>query len=271
VSDAVAHLDVDGARLAYRVDGPADAPPLALLHSLGTDLRMWDAQAAALARDFRVVRPDFRGHGGSDISPAPVTVERLGADVLALLDHLGVARAHLCGLSLGGVVALSLAARHPARVGRVVLANTGARIGSAESWDARVAAVRAGGTGALRDTVIPRWLSAGFRARRPDVARALGDMLAATPAEGYAAACLALRGADLRDVALTVRAPTLIIAGEADEATPPSLSEALHAAIAGSELLVLPGAAHLSNVELPDAFTGAAARFLAAGAAAAAR
>jgi 3-oxoadipate enol-lactonase len=259
----VTHLNVDRTRLAYRVDGADAEPALALLHSLGTDLRLWDAQAAALARDFRVVRPDFRGHGGSDVSREPVTVDRLGRDVLALLDYLSVERAHLCGLSLGGVVALWVAAHHPDRVGRLVLANTGARIGTAESWEARIRAVREGGMAALRDVVLARWLSADFRARHPEVVRLYADMLEATPAEGYVAACLALRDADLRGVAGTVRTPTLVIAGELDEATPPALSEALHAAIPGSELVVLPGAAHLSNVERPDEFTRALSRFLA--------
>ena len=256
------HLTIDGTRIAYRVDGPESAPPLALLHSLGTDMTLWDAQAAALARDFRVIRHDVRGHGASEVSREPVTVERLGRDLLALLDHLGAPRAHLCGLSLGGVTAIWAAVHHPARVGHLVLANTGARVGTPEMWDTRVRAVRDGGLAPLRDMVLARWLSADFRARHPDATRALGDVLEATPAEGYVAACLALRDTDLRDVAPTVRAPTLVIAGELDEATPPALGEELRAAIPGAELAVLPGAAHLSNVERPEEFTRLVAAFL---------
>ncbi|HEU4702306.1 MAG TPA: alpha/beta fold hydrolase, partial [Conexibacter sp.] len=141
-----AHVEVDGVRLAYRVDGSgADAPAVVLLHSLGTHLGMWEPQVAPLAQRFRVVRYDCRGHGASDVAAGPLTVERLGRDVIALLDHLEIERAHLCGISLGGLTALWLAVHHPDRADRVVLANTGARIGSAESWDARIAAVERGG------------------------------------------------------------------------------------------------------------------------------
>jgi 3-oxoadipate enol-lactonase len=255
-------LDVGGARLAYRTDGAADAPPLVLAHSIGTDLRLWDPQVPALAERFRVVRYDARGHGGSDVPDGPVTIERLGRDLLALLDHLGIARADVCGLSLGGITAMWVAAHHPERVGRAVLANTAARVGTVEGWDARIAAVRAGGMASIRDVVLARWLSAEFRARCPDVARTLGDRLEATPAAGYAAVCAALRDADLRDAVRTIRAPTLIVAGALDEATPPSQSEELHAAIARSELVVLPDAAHLSNVERPQEFTTYVLRFL---------
>jgi 3-oxoadipate enol-lactonase len=256
-------VDVGGARLAYRLEGVDDAPPLVLAHSIGSDLHLWDAQAAALAERFRVVRYDARGHGGSSVSAGPVTIERLGRDLVALLDHLSIARAHVCGLSLGGITAMWVAAHEPARVRRVVLANTAARIGTTESWDARIAAVEAGGMASVRDVILARWLSAGFRARRPEVARAFGDRLVRTPAAGYLAACVALRDADLRDAVHSIRAPALVVAGERDEATPPSQSEELRAAIAGSELVVLPDVAHLSNVEKPEEFTAHVLHFLA--------
>ena len=258
-----ARLEVDGVHLAYQVDAPsAEAPAVVMLHSLGTDLRMWEPQARDLARRFRVVRYDSRGHGASDVSTETVTIERLGRDVIALLDHLGIERAHLCGISLGGLTALWLAVQHPARVDRVVLANTGARVGSAESWEARIAAVQRGGMPAIREPVLARWTGEAFRAAHPDVARQLGEMLDHTPADGYVAACRALRDADLRADAHAVRAPTLIVAGGIDQSTPPALGEALHAAIPGSVLVVLPGAAHLSNVERPNEFTAIVTRFL---------
>ena len=257
------HLDVGGARLAYETHGADDAPPLVLAHSIGTDRHLWDPQVAALAERFRVVRYDVRGHGASSVSTEPVTIETLGRDLLALLDHLGAGRADVCGLSLGGITAMWVAVHAPERVRRVVLANTAARVGTVESWEARIAAVRAGGMAPLRDVVLARWLSAGYRARHPEVARALGDRFAATPADGYVAACVALRDADLRDAVRAIRAPTLIVAGAADEATPPAQSEELHDAIAGSELVVLPEAAHLSNVERPEEFTAHVVRFLA--------
>jgi len=134
-------LIVDGARLAYRLDGADDAPPLVFINSLGTDYGMWAAQVAALSRSLRVIRYDIRGHGHSGVSDTHVTIERFGRDLLALFDHLGIARTHICGLSLGGVIALWLAAHHPERVSRAVFANTAARIGSVESWSARIDAV----------------------------------------------------------------------------------------------------------------------------------
>jgi 3-oxoadipate enol-lactonase len=258
-----ARVEIDGVHLAYRVDGAgADAPAVVLLHSLGTHMGMWAPQVGPLARRFRVVRYDCRGHGASDVAAGPLTVERLGRDVIALLDHLEIERAHLCGISLGGLTALWLAVHRPERVDRVVLANTGARIGSAESWDARIAAVERGGMAAVRDAVLARWVGEAFRASHPDVARVLGEMLDLTPPAGYVAACRALRDADLRADARTVRTPTLVVAGERDESTPPALGEELHAAIPGSALVVLPDAAHLSNVERPDEFTAIVARFL---------
>lgn len=183
-------LKINGVQLAYRVDGPApDAPVVVLLHSLGTDLRMWEAQVTPLARRFRVVRYDCRGHGESDVAAGPLTIERLGRDVLALLDHLEIQRAHLCGISLGGLTTLWLAVHHPERVDRAVLANTGARIGSHEFWAARIEAVQQGGMSAVRDAVLARWLGAKFRDAHPNVTRDLGEMLDHTPVAGYVAPC----------------------------------------------------------------------------------
>ena len=252
---ATEHVEIDGLGIAYRVDGHEPADALVLVNSLGTDLRMWDPQMEALVRHFRVIRYDCRGHGDSDVPAGPATIDRLGADLVALLDHLHVERAHLCGLSLGGLTALWAAAHHPARVKRAVFANTAARLGTTQSWDERIGAVRAGGMAAIRDAVVARFLGAQFRAARPDVARRIGDMVEATPATGYLAACAALRDADLRDVAPSIRAPSLIVAGELDESAPVRQSEELHAAIAGSELVVLAGAAHLTNVERAEEFT----------------
>jgi 3-oxoadipate enol-lactonase len=188
----------DGVRLHYRIDGPPDGPPLLFVNSLGTDLRMWDPQVDLLADDLRVIRYDSRGHGRSDAPSGEYTVERLALDALALLDALDVERATICGLSLGGIVALWLAIYRPARVGRLVLANTAARIGTDENWRARTAAVEAGGMAAIRDAVLARFLSRDFRQRNPDVAERIGDMVLSTPAHGYIAACAALRDADLR-------------------------------------------------------------------------
>ena len=254
---------VDGVPLAYRVDGPADAPPLVLVNSLGTNLRMWERQVATLGERLRVVRYDIRGHGCSGVSEPPITLARLGGDLLALIDHLDIARAHICGVSLGGLIALWCAIHHPERVARAVFANTAARIGSVESWSARIELVRQGGMAAVREMALARFFSPTFRAHHPEVADAFGAMLEATDPAGYIAACTALRDADLRPLVPTVRVPSLILAGALDESTPPSQSEELHAAIPGSTLVVLPEASHLSNVEQPEAFNAQLLRFLA--------
>jgi 3-oxoadipate enol-lactonase len=247
-------LTEDGVRLHYRVDGPADGSPVLLINPLGTDLRMWQPQVDALADRFRVIRYDSRGHGQSDAPPGPYTLERLALDALALLDTFDIQRANVCGLSLGGLVALWLAIYRPARVRRAVFANTAARIGSVESWTARIEAVQAGGMAAIRDAILARFLSVGYRAREPAVTRQIAEMLDRTPLHGFIGACAALRDADLRHLASTVEAPSLVIGGELDEATPPAQAEDLHAAIVPSELMVIPGVAHLSNLEAPEWF-----------------
>jgi 3-oxoadipate enol-lactonase len=245
----------DGTRINYQVDGPANGPVLLFINSLGTNLGMWAPQARTLANRVRIIRYDTRGHGLSDAPPGPYTVERLGLDALALLDALGVDRANVCGLSLGGLTALWLAIHHPDRVGRAVFANTAARIGSPETWSARIAAVEAGGMAAIRDAVLARFLSAGFREREPGMTDTVGAMLLTTPPQGYIGCCAALRDADLRNLISTIEARSLVIGGELDEATPPAQAEDLHAGIVPSELMVIPGVAHLSNLEAPDLFS----------------
>ena len=259
---ATARVAIDGLNIAYRVDGDESADALVLINSLGTDLRLWEPQMEELTRHFRVIRYDCRGHGESDVPRNPATIDRLGTDLIALLDHLHVERAHLCGLSLGGLTALWVAAHHPERVGRAVFANTAARLGTTQSWDERKRAVRAGGMAAISETVVGRFLGAAFRADNPGLARLICDMVEATPPAGYLAACAALRDADLRGVVKDIRAPSLILAGELDESAPPLQSEELHAAIAGSELVVLRGAAHLTNVEQAGEFTRVVSTFL---------
>lgn len=246
---------VDGVRLAYRLDGEDQSPPIVLINSLGTDLRMWDPQIPELSRSLHVVRYDVRGHGQSEVSDKAVTIERLGLDLLALLDQLSLAKVRICGLSLGGVIALWLAINHPERIERAVFANTAARIGTVEGWNARIESVQAGGMAAVRGDVVARFLSAGFRARDPETTHWIGDMLEATDPAGYVAACAAVRDADLRDLVHNIRIPSLIIAGGIDESTPPAQAEELHNAISGSSLRIFPEVAHLSNLEQPKAFT----------------
>ncbi len=244
------------------LDGPADAPVVILAHSLGTDHRLWDAQAAALRSRFRVLRYDVRGHGATPPPPGPWTIADLGRDVLALADRLGIERFHFCGLSIGGLVGLWLALHAGARLGKLVLCNTAARIGTVESWNARIAAVEAGGTAAIADGALERWLTAPFIARAPEVAARARAWLLATPPEGYAGCCAAIRDFDVRGEVGRIGAPTLVIAGAADVATTPGEARFLAERIPGAHLVVLP-AAHLSNLEAEPDFTAALLDFLA--------
>jgi 3-oxoadipate enol-lactonase len=255
------HADIPGGRLGYELTGPEGAPVLLLCHSIGTSRALWDPQLPALAARHRVLRYDHRGHGASTATPGPYTIEGLARDALALLDELGLARVSVCGLSLGGQVALWLACFAPERVDRLVLANTAARLGTRALWDDRIAAVEQGGLVPMADGVMARWLSEPFRQAHPRETQRLRAIFLATPAAGYAACCAALRDADLRDAASSVRAPTLLVAGARDVATPPADLRALEGWIPGARYVELP-AAHLSNVEAADAFTAAVAQHL---------
>lgn len=235
--------------------GPADAPPLVLSNSLGADLRMWDPQADALAERFRLVRYDTRGHGGSPVPDGPYSIEHVGHDALALLDHLGIERAHWVGLSLGGMTGMWLAVNAPERLDRLVLLCTSARLGPAETWRERAETVRAQGTEAVAEAGVGRWLTERFRDEHPDTAAWLRDMIAATPDAGYAACCAVIEHMDLTPALPGITTPTLVIAGAQDPATPPEHAERIAAAVPGARLEVLDPAAHLANVEQPEAVT----------------
>ncbi len=252
----------DGVELHYRLDGDEAAPVLVLSNSLGTDLNMWEPQMRALALRFRVLRYDTRGHGLSGLPPAPYQVERLGRDVLALLDGLGIARVHFCGLSMGGMTGMWLGVHAPDRIGRLVLCNTAAKIGTPEIWNARIAAVEKGGMATIQPGVIQRWFTEDFVARHPEAVAPIAAMLLATAPEGYAAACGAVRDMDQRQAIAAIRAPTLVIAGTHDLATSAAEGRAVADAIPNAKYVELP-AAHLSNIESAPAFTDALVHFLA--------
>jgi 3-oxoadipate enol-lactonase len=242
--------------VAHDVSGPAEAPVLVLAGSLGADRSMWDGQLAGLTDGARVVRYDHRGHGASPVPAGPYALADLGADVLGLLDALGVERASFCGLSLGGMVGMWLAANAPARIDRLVVVCTSAHLPPAEGWLERARAVRAAQTTeAVADAVLARWLTPAFAAERPGELRRLRAMLVATPPEGYARACEAIAAMDLRPDLGRIAAPTLVIVGEDDPATPPPHGELIARGIAGARLERVASAAHLANVEQADAVT----------------
>ena len=249
----------DNCRIAWRTDGDASNPPLLLGNSLGTSFGMWE-QVPAWADTHYVVRFDMRGHGDSDVAPTGFGIDRLGRDVLGLLNHLEISRSNFVGLSLGGMIGQWLGVNAPQRLGRLVLANTSAYMGSPESWNARIAAVRSGGMAAIADAVVERWFTPAFRqsSAEPD---AILQMLLATDPEGYCGACAAIRDMDQRASVAQISVPTLVIGGKYDPATPPEHAEFLAAAIAGAALEMLP-AAHLSNIECPGQFTKLVLDFL---------
>ncbi|PHV17523.1 3-oxoadipate enol-lactonase [Janthinobacterium sp. BJB1] len=253
--------EVDGIGLHYRTDGERGKPCLLLSNSLGTDLSMWDVQAAALAGDFFVVRYDTRGHGQSAGGGAPFGIERLGLDVVALLDHLDIARAAFCGISMGGLTGQWLGIHQPRRLTQLVLANTAARIGAAAPWQLRAEQVRRDGMAAVADGAAARWFTPQLIAREPDTVARMTATLRSQDAGGYAACCEALAQADLRAQVATIAVPTLIIAGEHDLVTTVDDGRWLQQRIAGSRLASVP-ASHISNVEAADLFTAQLRTFL---------
>jgi 3-oxoadipate enol-lactonase len=241
----------------HRLDGPADAPVVVLSNSLGSTLEMWAPQVAPLTQRFRLLRYDHRGHGRSEVPPGPYTIGELAGDVLELLDSLGLDRVSFCGLSMGGMIGMRLAAEAPARVDRLVLSCTSAHLPPPELWVERAATARGGGIGELADGAMERWFTPAFRAEQPDTVARIREQVATTPAEGYAACCEAIRDWDFRDRLGTIEAPTLVIAAAHDPSTPPEHGEAIARAIPGAGMRILPGAAHLANVERPETFTEA--------------
>jgi len=257
------YVEFDDALTHYRWDGAETRPTLVLANSLGTALAMWDPQIAAWSERFHVLRYDMRGHGASTVLPGPYTVEQLAGDALALLDKLRIERAHFCGLSLGGMVAMWLAVHVPQRIDRLILCNTAAMIPPPEVWDARIEAVNQGGMQAVTQAVLERWFTPAFRDRDPAAVDRVRAMLLGTDPRRYVAACAAVRDNDQREAVRGIAAPTLVIAGTHDPSTPPAQARFLVDRIPGARYVELP-AAHLSNIEAPAPFDAAVLDFLTA-------
>ncbi|HUZ22983.1 MAG TPA: 3-oxoadipate enol-lactonase [Streptosporangiaceae bacterium] len=239
--------------LAASLEGPADAPVLVLGNSLGTSRACWQPQVAALSRHFRLLRYELRGHGTaagglSPAPPGPYSVAELAGDVLALLDAHDVERTLYCGVSLGGMVGMWLAAHAPERIIGLGLSCTSAYLPPAAGWTDRAARVRAQGTDSIAEQVVGRWFTPAFRAAQPEVPAAFAVGLAAIGDEGYAGCCEAIAAMDLRPVLGSITAPTMVIAGVQDAATPPWHGGVIASSIAGSRLRVVRGGAHLTNV-----------------------
>jgi 3-oxoadipate enol-lactonase/4-carboxymuconolactone decarboxylase len=243
-------IRVGDADLFYELAGPTDGPVVVLSNSLGTTLSMWDDVVGAVTDRFRVLRYDTRGHGRSTVVDRPASVHDLAGDLAGLLDRLGIERAHIAGLSLGGMIAQAFAIRFPDRVRSLVLMATSAYMPS--TWDERIEAVRAGGMAAIADGLLARWFTPRLAHEAPGKVEAMRQQLLGTDAAGYAVCCGVIRDMDLRADLAAITAPTLVIAGADDPATPPAHAEALRAGIADAELVLLPRAAHLLAVERPE-------------------
>jgi 3-oxoadipate enol-lactonase len=252
----------DGIQL-HVIAGTGDGVPLVLSNSLGTDTGLWNAQADALAPSRSVWRYDTRGHGQSGAPAGDYSLDRLGKDLIAVIDASGAERADICGISIGGMTALWAAVHAPHRVRRVILANTAARIGNDALWAERIRGARTDGMEVLAGASMVRWFTEGFRAQQPDVVARLRKSFEATSVDGYVGCCAALRDADLRSVSGKIACPTLVVTGRHDPATPPSDGRWLADQIRGARVVDL-DAAHLSNVERADDFNVAVRAFLSA-------
>jgi 3-oxoadipate enol-lactonase len=245
---------VSTVEVPHKIDGPDDAPVLVLSNSIGSTSAMWDPQIGPLSERFRVVRYETRGHAGAPVPGGPYALGQLGGDVIALLDRLDVERAHFAGLSLGGMTGMWLAVNAPERIDRLVLLCTSAMLARDVDWPARARTVRAEGTEAVAEGTVERWFTAGFRQANPELTERWRATIAATPAEGYAGCAEAIGTMDLEDEIAAVRAPTLVIAGRHDPATPPRHGELIASRIPGARLEIVDGA-HLSNIECSDEVT----------------
>ena len=254
-------INVGGCRIHVEVEGPERAPVLVLSNSLATTLHMWDPQVTPITQHFRLVRYDPRGHGRSDVPAGPYTMQRLGRDVLAVLDNLRINRVSWCGLSMGGMVGQWLGANAPERIERLVLTNTSSYFADKADRDSRLMLVREKGIAAFAKANMERWFTKSFRERSPQTVARIQEMFAATPLEGYIACAQAVRDMDHRELLSKIRVPTLVIGGKHDPATPLEASEYIKSRIPGATLTVL-DAAHLSNVEAPEAYTNAVLNFV---------
>ncbi|MBO0663555.1 3-oxoadipate enol-lactonase [Jiella sp. MQZ9-1] len=237
----------------HRIDGPANAPTLVLVNSLGTDFRIWDSIMPQLTDRCRVIRYDKRGHGLSEVPPAPYRMDEHSADLLGLLDHHHIDAALVVGLSIGGPIALGLAAMAPERLAGLVMMDTAPKIGDDASWNGRITAIEDNGIAAIAEQILTRWFTPAFRTADNPAFVGYRNMLLNSPVAGYLGSCAALRDADHTETARALRLPTLCMVGDQDGSTPPALVKACADLIANSRFEVVAGAGHLPCIEQPDA------------------
>ena len=253
---------INGVLLHYRLAGPADAPAIALVNSLGTDARIWDGVIAQLATRYRVLSYDKRGHGLSDTPPGPFGIDDHITDLTGLLDHIGIERLALVGVSVGGIIAQAFALRRPERLAALILCNTAPKVGEQAGWNERMAIVERQGLAPIVDAVMARWFSPGFSQQRPDELAGWRNLFLGGNAAGYAATCATLRDTDLTDQISAIATPTLVVAGSDDLATPVDLVRLCAQAIPGARFETLSGVGHIPSIEQPAALARLIDHFL---------
>ena len=255
-------IKANGIEINYEIAG--NGPWVTLSHSLGCDLHMWDEQMDALTRNYRVLRFDTRGHGASSAPDDAYTLEQMADDAHGLLAGLGVKQTHWVGLSMGGMIGQTYALRHPDMFKSMVLADTTCRYpaDAAPVWADRIKLAQTGGMEPIADAMLARWFTEPYRKSHPQVMARIGGSVGATPVAGFVGCCHAIPKINLTERLKEIDCPTLVIVGEQDPGTPVEMAREIHAAMPGSELVIIPSAAHLSNVEQPQAFNAALLGFL---------
>ena len=252
----MAFMRANGGVVHYADEGLRAGRTIVFVNSLGTDFRIWDEVVRPLARDARIIRYDKRGHGLSELRPAPASMSDFATDLAALLDKLGVRQATIVGLSIGGLIAQELHRLRPDLVASLVLCDTGHRIGTPAFWADRFATVEAGGIESIADAIMQRWFTANYREKQSEALTGWRAMLTRTPQAGYLIACGAIRDADLTEHTKTIRAPTLCVVGDEDGSTPVALVRELAGLIPGARFEIIAGAGHIPCVEQPEVLRG---------------
>jgi 3-oxoadipate enol-lactonase len=253
--------DLPNVRLHYALSGPPAAPALILSNSLGTNFSMWDAQAPAFEKQFRLLRYDMRGHGQSSAPPAPYSAPDLARDILSLANSLSIPRFHFCGLSIGGMIGMSLALQAPDRLQKLVLCNTAPTIGTLEFWNTRIQTVQSKGMKEVASAVTARWFTPGFQQSSPEKVASAICVLESLDPQGYVGGCTAVRDFNFRERVSQIRTPTLVISGTHDPAATTTDGRFLAEQIPGARYTEL-NTSHLSNIEAPAQFNDAVLSFL---------
>lgn len=255
-------IKTNGIEINCAIEG--DGPWLVMSHSLACNLSMWDGQAQLLAKKFKVLRFDTRGHGQSDVPPGPYTLEQMADDVHGLFAALGIRQAHWVGLSMGGMIGQTYALKYPGIFRSMVLADTAARRppGAEQMWGERIRIAQEQGMAVLVESTLGRWFTEPYRKTHPEVMHKIGGDIRATPAAGFAGCCHAIAKLDLLDRLCEIDCPALVVVGDQDHGTPPEMAHQIHTSLRGSELLIIESAAHLSNIEQPEVFNKALLGFL---------